>query len=407
MKLTLLSALLVLSTTALAETPAQRKIEWARKSIEADATDARNHNQLALGLARRARETANPEFYLQAQAALADSLRVAPGNYEARKLQVWTLLGQHEFALALVHARELNRLVPDDAGMYGFMADALVELGELEEAEEAVNWMLKLKPGNVPGMTRAAYLRELFGDVQGAVELMMSAFHSIDPSESEDRAWVLTHAAHLELSRNGLENAEFLLTEANRLFPDYHYALAQWAELRRAQGRFEDAVGFLETRAKLAPHPENFAQLAWALERTGEQERANELLNQFEESALGESGNWDNANRDLIAHYAATNRSAEALALARNEVSRRQDIYTLDAYAWALHSAGQFNEARIQIERALESGIQDAQLLYHAGAIALAQNDPDSSSEYLRKSLEQNATSAVAPLVEELIAKLK
>ena len=31
--------------------------------------------------------------------------------------------------------------------------------------------MLDMRPGNVPGLTRAAYLRELFGDHERAVEL--------------------------------------------------------------------------------------------------------------------------------------------------------------------------------------------------------------------------------------------
>ena len=31
--------------------------------------------------------------------------------------------------------------------------------------------MLDLRPGNLPGLTRAAYLRELFGDLDGSVEL--------------------------------------------------------------------------------------------------------------------------------------------------------------------------------------------------------------------------------------------
>ena len=65
-------------------------------------------------------------------------------------------------------ARELNREVPDDSMVYGFLVDACVELGRYAEAEEACQWMLDLRPGNVPGLTRAAYLRELFGDLEGA-----------------------------------------------------------------------------------------------------------------------------------------------------------------------------------------------------------------------------------------------
>jgi hypothetical protein len=60
--------------------------------------------------------------------------------------------------------------------------------------------MLDIRPGNVPGLTRAAYLRELFGDVDGSIELMEMAYRQTPPNELEDRAWILTQLAHLRLS---------------------------------------------------------------------------------------------------------------------------------------------------------------------------------------------------------------
>ncbi len=66
------------------------------------------------------------------------------------------------FAEALEQAAgELNKIFPDDVQVYGFLADAHVELGHYEEATDSVQWMLDLRPGNVPALTRAAYLREL------------------------------------------------------------------------------------------------------------------------------------------------------------------------------------------------------------------------------------------------------
>ena len=54
----------------------------------------------------------------------------------------------------------LNKRMPDDVLVYGFLTDANVELGNYEEAEKACNWMLKLRPGNIPALTRAAFLRD-------------------------------------------------------------------------------------------------------------------------------------------------------------------------------------------------------------------------------------------------------
>ncbi len=79
-----------------------------------------------------------------------------------------------------------------------------------------------------------------------------------------------------------------------------------------------------------------------------------------------------------------------ALRLAEQEYSWRKDVYTLDAYAWALHQNGRDVEARKQIEAALAVGIRDARLLLHAGEIARASGDPDAARRYLKQSWELN-----------------
>lgn len=98
--------------------------------------------------------------------------------------------------------------------LYGFLTDANVELGNYKEAEDAAQWMLDLRPGNLPGMTRAAYLRELFGNVDGALELMTMAYQSTPPSEVEDAAWIVTQMAHLNLAVGKISEAEKQLQQA-------------------------------------------------------------------------------------------------------------------------------------------------------------------------------------------------
>ena len=94
----------------------------------------RPYNQLAMALARRARETADSDYYRQALAAVEASLERKPGNYGARKARVWCLLGQHEFSQALEEAKALNKLALDDVQVYGFLADAYTELGHYHQA---------------------------------------------------------------------------------------------------------------------------------------------------------------------------------------------------------------------------------------------------------------------------------
>jgi hypothetical protein len=109
------------------------------------------------------------------------------------------LLGKHEFAAALDEATRLNKKIPDDVMIYGFLTDANVDLGRYAEAEKSAQWILNLLGANVLSLTRAAYLRELFGDDDGVVELMEMALRSVSPTEVEDRAWITTQVAHIKL----------------------------------------------------------------------------------------------------------------------------------------------------------------------------------------------------------------
>ena len=82
---------------------------------------------------------------------------------------MWLLLGKHEFAAALVEGTKLNKRIPDDVMIYGFLTDANVDVGNYKDAEAACQRMLDLRTGNLPAITRAAYLRELFGDTDGSL----------------------------------------------------------------------------------------------------------------------------------------------------------------------------------------------------------------------------------------------
>jgi tetratricopeptide (TPR) repeat protein len=382
------------------ESPATQKMAAARKAIDQNPERYDAYNELALAQARRARETADPKYYEDAQRSLETSMRLSPENLEAQRIQVWVLLGKHDFASALEHATALNRRIPDDVMTYAFLTDANVELGNYNEAEKAAQWMLNLRPGNVPGLTRAAFLRELFGDVEGAIDFMQDAYQRTPYSETEDRAWTLTQLAHLHLSVGRLENAERLLTSAFALYPEYHYALANLGKLRTAQGRGEEAIQAFRDLYRVAPHPENLYLLAKALDRSGLAEEAKRTFVDFEQKALGELATTDNSNRELIYYYVdVAHNPAEALRIANIEIARRQDAPTLEAYAWALQAFGKSAEADREIDAALEVGIRDAVSFYHAGVISKASGDTTAAKKYFQQSLETNTHSEVAEAV--------
>ncbi len=372
--------------------PAEQGVERAQKVLATKPKDYEAYNALALALSRRARETSDPSFYAQAEQALQKSFAISPGNLDGARIHVCLLLGRHEFAAALEEATTLNKKTPDDVMVYGFLTDANVGLGKYKDAETSAQWMLNLRGANVPSLTRAAYLRELFGDDDGAVELMEMVLQSVPPEEVEDRAWITTQIAHVKLASGKPQQAEALLQQALAEFPNYPYAVGNLARVRIQQGRYDEAVQLYRQRYAAAPHAENLYDLADALQLAGKSDEATKAFAEFEQKSLAESARADNSNHELVFYYADHAKQPEkALEVARREYARRQDVFTLDCYAWALYVNGEYSEAREQIQRALAVGIQDAKLLRHAGEISLKLGDTVAAQRYLRQAADLTA----------------
>ncbi len=372
--------------------PAERSMAQARKLIEKNPKDFEAYNALALALSRRARETSDVKFYAQAEETLQKSFEVSADNFDGQRIQVWLLLGKHEFTAALDAAKKLNRKMPDDVMLYGFLTDANVELGNYREAETAAQWMLDLKPGNTPGLTRTAYLRELYGDIEGSLELMNMAYQSTPPGEVEDGAWIVSQMAHLNLAMGKIDEAERLSQQALVMFPGYHYALGNLAKAKIQQKRYDESVELLKRRYAAAPHAENLYELAQALQFAGKTDDAGKAFAEFEQKSLLETNRGDNSNHELIFYYTDyAKQPAKALEVAEREFARRHDVFTLDSYAWALYANGRYADARKQIETALAVGVRDAKIFRHAGEIALKSGDHAAAERYLKESVELNA----------------
>jgi tetratricopeptide (TPR) repeat protein len=373
-------------------TPAEASVSEALKTISANPALPAPYNVLAMALLRRARETSDASYIQEAEDAVRKSLQLAPDNFESQRTQVSVLLAKHEYPAALEEARILNKRIPDDVMTYGLLTVANAEVGNYDDAEKAAQWMLNLRPGNLPALVNTAYLRELFGDPEGAYEVLDLALQSTAPTETEQRAWILTRMAHMRLISGNADAANSLLQRSLETFPGYREALGGLAQVRLAQKHYDEAITLLKQSEPTPGRAASLYSLAEALELAGRTNDAKQAFQEFEVRAEAESVGKDNANRELIFYYADDARKpALAIQLAKQELAWRHDVYTLDAYAWALHVNGQDTEARKQIEAALAIGIRDAKMLRHAGEITLKLGDVAAAQRYLQQSAELKA----------------
>jgi len=377
--------------------PAELRIEADQKVLQKQPNRYQAYNDLALAMVRRARETGDKSYYPQAQTAIESSLRIQPENFEAGQAHVALLLAEHRYRAALEEAQALNHRMPDAVLVWGYMADAEAALGDYKQAEDSAQWMMNLRPGNLPAYLTAAALRQDWGDIDGALDFLTKALQQTPPLEIEEIAWILTRMALLHRQSGRPDVAEALLEQALKTFPDYYLSLEELAEARLARHHCPEAVELMEIRNRSFPSPSSHLLAARALELAGRPAEAATLYAEFEREARAQISLPDNANLELISYYVdRVLQPQEALRIARLEMENRRDVWALDPYAWALYANGQYAEARQQMEKALAVGTRDAVLYYHAGAIEAAAGKKAEAIRYWQQSLDLNPSSDVS-----------
>lgn len=323
---------------------------------------------LADALVRQTRITGNTGLAIEAEAALKRALVSDPGNYDANRELGSLLLSQHRFREAIVVGEKNRDARPYDSLNYGVIGDGHLELGEYDQAFDAFDKMMTLRPG-APSYARVAYARELQGNLVGAIEAMKLATDATPPDDPEALAWHHAQVGDLYLRLGKLHEAETAYIAASHAFPGHPFAMMGYARLLAARGEQSSALALLQELAKTAPTPDLAARTGDLLDQLG---RHDEAERQY---ALAEAG-WrvDAPEPKNLARFLADHdrKIPEAVAIAEKAAAQRRDIFTEDALAWAYFKAGRVSAAREAMAQALRTGTKDAEIRAHAKAIEAA-----------------------------------
>ena len=338
-------------------------------------------DRLGWAFVAKARESFDPGFYKLAEQCARCIENRNPQSQEAMLLRAHVLQNLHRFKESETLARHLvqQRGLSFD---YGLLGDALMEQGKLGDAVEAYKRMMNLKP-DLRAYARAAHMRWLKGDLEGAIEAMQLAVSAASPQDAESAAWVNTRLAFYEFQAGRVNEAEQRCALALSLQNNYPPTLLLQGRILLGQSRFGEAVDALQNAVKLNPLPEYQWTLAEALRVAGRENEASGI-----EAQLRKQGGTSDP-RTLALYLATRHESTEtALRLARAEFDSRSDVFSHDALAWSLAAAGNVAEALSEMQRALGEGTQDARLLFHAGVIASQAGHSADAERWLRKASE-------------------
>jgi tetratricopeptide (TPR) repeat protein len=398
---------------------AVRSPEWSgtdaavarlQERLQRQPEDASAYAQLASLYLQKARETGDPTYYGKAEATLGEVDRRAPDDPLGLILTGSLQLARHAFADALASGQRAVDLAPKSAAAYGVAGDAALELGRYDQAVEAFQAMIDLRP-DLASYSRVAYARELYGDLPGAIDAMQRAVNA-GAARAEGTNWARVQLGHLYFLTGDLDGADRQYGLALQALPNYVHALAGQGRVAAARGDLRLAIERYTRAEELTPLPEFAIALGDLYRATGDLPAAARQDDLVRVITRLQQGNGMDVDLELAVFEADRADAQEApslqtaVDLAQATYDRRPSVTAADALAWTLYRAGRAEEALPYAHEALRLGSQDPTFLFHAGAVALAAGEADEGRALLQTALAANPQFSVryAPEARRLLS---
>ncbi|MBI3890203.1 MAG: tetratricopeptide repeat protein [Candidatus Wallbacteria bacterium] len=355
--------------------------------------DARALTALAEAYLREAQVSGDGTGYGRAEAALRKVLALDPRDYGALALQGWVEYGQHRFREAEASARKAIAIAPDAGRNYALLSDALLELGRYDAAVDALQLMLDRQPGPA-GYSRAAHMRFLHGDLDGALEMVETGLESSLSGGARDvAAWLYTQAGEIHAARGDATKARRSFEQALGQVPGYFRAVGPLARLLANQGESDHALELLKPAIACFQEPGLLGTLEDIAEARRDAAAARAAAEMLEVAAKLDLATTGRLNRTHAVLDLERQRAVErAVTAAEAEYRERPDIYSADALAWARFRTGKLQPAAKLSAEACRLGTPDALLLYHRGAILERQGKTAEGAAFLAEALRRGAT---------------
>ncbi|HVF97618.1 MAG TPA: hypothetical protein VM871_09865 [Flavisolibacter sp.] len=364
--------------------------------------DTKSVLALATLYIQEGRASGDYTYYNEAALKYIDGVLAAePKNFEALILKSVVELSAHHFAEGLQTAEKAKAINPYNAYVYGLITDGNVELGNYKAAVENLDKMVSIRP-DLRSYSRISYLREIHGDIPGAIEAMKQAVEAGLPGD-EGTEWARVQLAKLYEYAGDAKAAEMHYTVALQQRPGYAYAIAGLGNIAAANKDYQKASS-LYNQADTSLQDLSFKEkLAETSLLAGDKEKADKILNTiidaFTKAAKeGETSINHHADKELAAVYLLKNDFKKSLEHAVAEYSRRPaNIEVNEGVAWALYKAGNVQRALPYLDVALKTGSKNPTLLCRAGLIYAKAGNKEKAKELLAQGLKVN------PLIDPLL----
>jgi tetratricopeptide (TPR) repeat protein len=317
---------------------------------------------------QEARITGEYGYYNKAAMQLISTvLEKDTSHFEALVFKATVLLSRHQFAEARNLAEDLRNKFPYSAYVYGLLVDTYVELGNYPEAIVAAEKMISMRP-DIRSYSRIAYLREIHGDLAGAIEAMNMAVEAGAPGD-ENTEWCRVQVGKLYEQCGKISEAreQYLMSLENR--ENFPPALTGLARLAVEEKEYAKALGlYFQADSLSSDHTirEGIAEIYGLTNRVEDERKVRkDILEHVKD--LAKEGNED---MEMAHAYMGLGNYDKAFAYAMKEYEKRpNNIEVNETVAMVYAAQCEYEKALPFLENARKTNCKKPALLSLASTI--------------------------------------
>ena len=389
----------------------RKTYDAAVAALKKNSADGKAYLSIATAFISEGRITGNNGYYSEAAIKMLDKARaVSPENkdidFESLSLKSAVLLNMHQFKDALATAKQGVTINSYNAGIYGAMIDAHVEMGDYNAAVADCDKMLNIRP-DLRSYSRASYLRQIHGDNDGALEAMKMAVESGVPG-MESTEWARVNWGDLYFNIGKLDTARMIYESVLSYRPGYPYAEMGLARVAAAHKNYDQAITHTSNAIKVLSEAAFVSYLGDLYTLKGDKEKGEEthkdvvrLLEEGEKDQAKSKILQHNGHRELAMAYLSVKDYDKALLHAQADYNLRPaNIDANELMAWVLYLKGAYAEAVKYQDVVFKTKIKNANLSYKAGLVYAAAGNATRADQLKKEGL--SISSFIDPRITEL-----
>ena len=371
-----------------------RTIEALKQRCQLEPQNTIALSKLARAQLAHARGTGDHHDLEEAESSFQALATLLPNSASAHQGIAYSRLGLHQFEDALHAARIVADLEPNATTSWALLGDIHFALGNIAEAEVLFDRCVEAEI-SMQSLARQALAHEYRNRQSQAEKTYREAILVGETLQNDERdiAWCHLILGEFLMNQGRHDDARTQLSRALEL--DSTSVNARWrlGQMDLVEGNAGRARETLQWLVHDQPRPTFMISLAQACALAGDHDAATHWLDAAEALLVHELEHGELGHvRELIELWVHRGTNLQRAAeLAMHDLQHvRQDARTLETAAWAMHAAGESDQARVLIEQSLRKSATAVRSLVRAAEIFDALGDTRSAALLRDAAINRN-----------------